>query len=387
MPQNQTIVVTCGKGINQILADEVKDHGYQPSAINPFSVEIKGDMGDCLYLNLHLRTANKVLMLIKRFRASHPDQLYKSSMRIAWEDHISDKGYVCVTSFIQNEFIKDTRFGNLKLKDAIVDRIHSQRGKRPDSGPNRDKTVVYLHWVNSDCHLYFDTSGETISKHGYRRIPFKAPLRESLAAALIKATHWRPGESFVNPMAGSGTLAIEAAMMAANIAPGLLRDNFGFMHLRDYQPEQWHSLVQQARKQIRDNLGGKILVNDSSLEALRAARKNATWAGVDAFIEFHHGDFTKVPLPEAPGAVMLNPEYGSRLGQVEQLAKTYREIGDFFKTKCAGYWGYIFSGNPELTKRIGLRSSRKIPFYNGQIECRLIEYELYSGTKKSPHRD
>jgi putative N6-adenine-specific DNA methylase len=384
---NTTIVVTCGKGINQILAKEIAEHGYQPTAVNPSSVELKGNLEDCMYLNLHLRTANKVLILIKRFRASHPDQLYKAAMQIAWEDFINDNGYVCVTSFIQNEFIKDTRFGNLKLKDAIVDRIHSQRGKRPDSGPDRDKTVVYLHWVNADCHLYFDTSGETISKHGYRRIPFKAPLRESLAAALIRTTHWKPGDSFVNPMAGSGTLAIEAAMMAANIAPGLIRHNFGFMHLRGYQSEQWHSLIQEAREKTKSAIDSRILVNDSSLEALRASRKNAEWAGVLSFIEFNHGDFSNIDIPKAPGVIMLNPEYGSRLGQVEQLAETYRRIGDFFKTNCAGYWGYIFSGNPDLTKRIGLRSSRKVPFYNGQIECRLIEYELYSGTKKSPDRD
>ena len=384
MSLKQTIVVTCGKGISQILADEIIELGYEPDAINPFSVELTGSLTDCMHLNLHLRTANRVLLLIKRFRASHPDDLYKATVRIPWEDHIEVDGYLCVTSYIQNEFIKDTRFGNQKLKDAIVDRIHSQRRKRPDSGPKRDGTVVYLHWVNADCHLYFDTSGETISKHGYRRIPYKAPLRESLAAALIRATHWKPGDSFINPMAGSGTLAIEAAMMAASIAPGLIRNSFGFMHLRGYRKDEWQSLVQEARKQVNPNIKGYILANDSSLEALRAAKKNAQWAGVASHIEFNHGDFSKISIPAPPGVVMLNPEYGSRLGQMQQLVETYSDIGDFFKAKCAGYWGYIFSGNPDLTKKIGLRSSRKVPFFNGQIECRLIEYELYRGTKKKP---
>ena len=143
-----------------------------------------------MYLNLHLRTANKVLLLVKKFQASHPDHLYQAISKIPWEDYLNIKGYVCVTSHIQNRYILDTRFGNQRVKDAIVDRMFNQRGKRPDSGPKRDQTVVYLHWVDSDCHLYFDTSGETISKHGYRRIPFKAPLRESLAAAIIKSSRW-----------------------------------------------------------------------------------------------------------------------------------------------------------------------------------------------------
>jgi len=383
MPPEHTIVVTCGKGINQILAKEIREHGYQSIAVTPYTVEVKGSLKDCMYLNLNLRTATRVLLLIKRFQAAHPDQLYNAISKIPWEDHLKENGYVCVTSHIQNRFILDTRFGNQKVKDAIVDRIYQQKGRRPDSGPKRDQAVVFLHWIDADCHLYFDTSGETISKHGYRRIPYKAPLREALAAAIIMSSRWQPDIPFINPMAGSGTLAIEAAMISCKIAPGLKRTNFGFMHLRSYRQDLWISLVEAARNQLQPAPGAAILVNDTSLEALRAARKNAEWAGVASYIKFDHGDFSKIPVPEPPAVVMLNPEYGSRLGEVEQLTHTYSNIGDFFKSKCGGYWGYIFSGNPDLTKKIGLRSTRKIPFYNGKIECRLIEYELYSGSKKN----
>jgi putative N6-adenine-specific DNA methylase len=383
MNHQRTIVVTCGMGMAPVLSQEVKDNGYQPVQENPVHVELKGNLEDCMYLNLHLRTASKVLLLIKRFRASHPDQLYQTISKIPWEDYLSADGYISITSHISNRFILDGRFGNQKVKDAIVDRMFSQKGRRPDSGPKRDGTVVYLHWIDDDCHLYFDTSGETISKHGYRRIPFKAPLRESLAAALIKSTCWKPGMPLINPMAGSGTLAIEAGLMAAGIAPGLLRDNFGFMHLRPYQQEIWESLKADAKKKIQKEVNGGIVINDSSLEALRAARKNSEWAGVSAMIEFKSGDFSKMNLPDPPGVIILNPEYGARLGEVQQLAKTYGAIGDFFKTKCTGYWGYIFSGNPDLSKNIGLRTSRKLPFFNGKIECRLLEYELYQGSKKN----
>lgn len=386
MTRQHSIVITCGKGIGQILSHEIREHGYQPAAVNPNSVEIRGSLDDCMHLNLHLRTASKVLLLIKRFRASDPGQLYKAVVKIPWEDYLHSKGYICVTSHIQNQYIQDTRFGNQKVKDAIVDRIFSQKGARPDSGPLRDQAVVYLHWVNADCHLYFDTSGETISKHHYRRIPFKAPLRESLAAAIICRSRWQPGVPLVNPMAGSGTLAIEAAMMAHKIPPGLNRSNFGFMHLKPFNQEFWSSLVEKARKEVLKKKKTTIVVNDSNLEALRAARENARWAGVQDSLEFIHGDFTEMKVPETPGVVIFNPEYGTRLGEVEQLEETYGSIGDFFKTKCAGYWGYIFSGNPDLTKKIGLRSSSKTPFYNGKIECRLIEYELYRGSKKIPDR-
>jgi len=383
MTYSRSIVITCGKGIVKILRKEIEDLGYNVIVENPLSIEIKGNMRDCMYLNLHLRTANKVLLLVNRFQASHPDHLYRAVSKIPWEDHLQVKGYICVTSHIQNRYILDTRFGNQKVKDAIVDRMFSQCGERPDSGPKRDQSVVYLHWVNSDCHLYIDTSGETISKHGYRRIPFKAPLRESLAAALIKATRWKPGVPLINPMAGSGTLAIEAAMMACNVAAGLNRENFGFMHLKEYQEELWVALKDEARKQVRNDFETNFFVNDFSLEALRAAKKNATWAGVVSALDFHHGDFTQVKIPKGqPGVVILNPEYGARMGQIEQLSETYSKIGDFFKEKCAGYWGYIFSGNPDLSKQIGLRTTRKVPFFNGKIECRLLEYELYQGSKK-----
>ncbi|GJM30369.1 MAG: RNA methyltransferase [Cyclobacteriaceae bacterium] len=383
MEQQRTILVTCALGVSQVLSQEIKEHGYLPLKVNPLSVELKGNLRDCMYLNLHLRTASKVLLLIKRFRAPHPDQLYQVISKIPWEDYLRTDGYICVTSFISNQFILDTRFGNQKVKDAIVDRIFSQKGKRPNSGPNRDESVVYLHWLNDDCHLYFDTSGETISKHGYRRIPFKAPLRESLAAALIKSTCWKPGMPLINPMAGSGTLAIEGALMAAGIAPGLLRTNFGFMHIRQYQADLWETLREEATRQITQEVTSEIIINDQSLEALRAAKKNAEWAGVTSFLKFQSGDFTKMEIPDPPGVIILNPEYGSRLGEVQQLTKTYQAIGDFFKSKCAGHWGYIFSGNPDLSKNIGLRTSRKMPFYNGKIECRLLEYELYKGSKKN----
>lgn len=379
----QTIVITCSPGINTILQQEIVDLGFQVTKVNPMSVEIRGTLTDTMRLNLHLRTANRVLLLIKKFTAAHPDQLYEAVSRIPWEDHLPRNGYITVTSFIKNKYILDTRFGNQKTKDAIVDRLFKLRKSRPDSGPKRDQTVVYLYWVEEEAYIYFDTSGETISKHGYRRMPFKAPMRESLAAAVIKATRWQPGLPLVNPMTGSGTLAIEAALIAKRMPPGLFRTNFGFMHLREYEKNIWSDLRHQAESEVEKDCQPLFWASDISLEALRTAKSNAQWAGVKSLINFSHGDFAKTEIPSSPGIIILNPEYGTRMGDMHKLALTYKAMGDFLKERGAGNWGYIFSGNPELSKQIGLRSSRKTPFFNGQLECRLLEFELYSGSKKS----
>ncbi len=376
------ITVTCGPHISSILAHEVKALGYPVEAVKPTSVELWGTLEDCMKLNLHLRTANRVLWRVGNFKAGHPDQLYQALSRIPWEDYIPHKGYFSVNGFVKNKHILDTRFANQKTKDAIVDRLQRLRKQRPDSGPKRDRTMLYLFWVKDLGQIYLDTSGETISKHGYRKIPFKAPLREALAAAILLASQWKPGQSLVSPMCGSGTLTIEAAMMTMHMAPGLLRSNFGFMHIKGYESRDWKRLCQEAKEAINLVENWHCVASDHSLEALRSARINAQQAGVDKWIKFEHKDFRQTTIPPAPGAVIINPEYGDRLGEVERLQATYKQIGDFFKEKCAGYWGYVFTGNPELGKQIGLRTKRKLPFFNGQLECRLLEYELYSGSKK-----
>jgi putative N6-adenine-specific DNA methylase len=230
--------------------------------------------------------------------------------------------------------------------------------------------------------IYLDTSGDTIAKHGYRKIPFKAPLQESLAAAIILASKWDRKQNFLNPMCGSGTLAIEAAMLAVNKAPGLLRSNFGFIHIKGFNNDQWEEMRRDARLKTLRKTGGKIIATDISQPAIDAALKNAMTAGVNHLIEFKKCDFRETDVPGNGGVVIINPEYGERLGEESELEFVYKEIGDFFKKKCKGYTGYVFTGNLNLAKKIGLKSKRRIEFYNGNIDCRLLEYELYEGTRK-----
>jgi putative N6-adenine-specific DNA methylase len=238
--------------------------------------------------------------------------------------------------------------------------------------------------LNDQAVIYLDTSGETIAKHGYRKFPGKAPLMESLASAVLMGTTWDRGMPFVNPMCGSGTLAIEAALLARNIYPGQFRTNYGFMHTNNYRSEDWEKVKSGLPKQPMTF--PRIIATDHDRNAIHTARKNAEAAGVADKITFVSCDFAETRLPEGPGVLILNPEYGERLGEFNDLENTYSRIGDFFKKKAQGYTGYIFTGNLDLAKRVGLRTKRRIPFFNARIECRLLEYELYSGSRKNEHK-
>lgn len=380
--EKNRIYITCPKGIQPYLASEVQSLGFPLMSESVSGVETKGTLDDTMRLNLYLRTGHRVLYLLSEFTARTPDELYTKTAEVSWEDYICETGYVSITSTVDTPTITDSRFANLKCKDAIADRFMKKFGRRPDSGPERDQAVVHLYWKDEECRLYIDTSGEPLSKRGYRKIPLAAPLQETLASAIIIATGWHDDGNFINPMCGSGTLAIEAALIGLGKAPGILRNNFGFMHLRGFDKDLWEKLRIEASQFSRKALQNRIIATDISSKAVDAARKNAMTAGVEHLIEFNVCDFRETFVPAGNGTVLLNPGYGERMGEIDELAVTYACIGDFFKQKCRGYTGYIFTGNPDLSKKIGLRSKRKIQFFNGAIECRLLEYELYEGTKK-----
>lgn len=381
--RKSNILITCPKGISPYLKEEIISLGFPIKSELVAGIATEGTLEDTMKINLYIRTGHRVLFLLDKFNAKHPDDLYKKVSMIPWEDYIQKDGYICVTSSVDNPNIKDPRFAGLKCKDAIVDRFHKKFGCRPNSGSRRNRTVVHLFWQKDLCLVYLDTSGESLSRHGYRKIPLKAPMQETLAAATLLASRWNGKGNFINPMCGSGTIAIEAALIALERSPGLLRNNFGFMHIKGFNKSSWKELRDLANRKARKTLEGKIIATDISGNAIDAARKNATTAGIEHLIEFHVCNFSDTPVPPGTGLVMLNPEYGERLGEAEKLKKTYGEIGDFFKQKCKGYKGYIFTGNLELSKHVGLKTKRRIPFFNSNIECRLLEYDMYEGSKKS----
>lgn len=375
------IVVTCNKRLSVYLTQEVEKLGYKPSRIFNTGLEINGTMKDCIKLNLNLRTASQVLFKIREFDARDANVLYKELVKIAWEEILPINGYFSVTSNVHNETITTPLFANVKVKDAIVDRIKDKKGIRPDSGPDGHKAVIHLHWIKDRAEVFLDTSGHTLAKHGYRIHPGKAPMLEALACSTIMATNWDLTSPFVNPMCGSGTLAIEAALLATARTPGLLRMNYAFMHFLGYDEEAFF----EERRILKANTNKKnmppIIATDISREAVEIARSNARTAGVEHMIQFDVCDFADTHIPEDNGVIMFNPEYGERLGTHSRLEQTYQRIGDFLKKKCTGYRGYVFTGNPELAKKIGLRASRRFEFYNGKLDCRLLQYEMYEGSK------
>jgi 23S rRNA G2445 N2-methylase RlmL len=380
--QKSRIIVTCAKGVPPFLKEEVLSLGLPVLSETVAGVETEGTMEEAVRLNLFLRTGQRVLLLLREMEARTADELYSGISRIAWEDYVSPEEALCVTSSVDNPTIRDSRFANLKCKDAIVDRIMRKAGRRPDSGPERTGAVVDLYWKGDLCLVYLDTSGEPLYRRSYRKIPLHAPMQETLAAAVVQATGWKGRGNFVNPMCGSGTLAVEAALIALDMAPGLLRKNFGFMHLKGFNRSSWNKMREEARARVKKSFPGKLLATDIDPGAIRASRQNAAAAGVDHLIEFCAGDYSETPIPEGGGVVILNPEYGERMGKVEELKAVYRGIGDFFKKKCQGYRGYIFTGNLDLAKKVGLKARRRIPFFSSNMECRLLEYDLYEGSRR-----
>lgn len=372
------IVVSCSPGLVEAVSAELKQLGFPINGADQKAVITEGNFQDVMVLNYKMRTANKILWHITSFKATHPNQLYKNALKVQWERLLKTDGFFSIDSFVKNNFIKDTRFANLRLKDAVADRFVARKGKRPDSGSGRDEAVIFMRWMEDAVELYIDTSGQSIAKHGYRKFPGPAPLMENLAAAIIQSTVWDRASHFVNPMCGSGTLAIEAALMALGIYPGKFRKNYGFQHLEGFDYKSWYALrdgIESEKKLSRPGL--KIIATDISRKAVGIARENAKLAGVDHLIDFRVCPFQETEIPQGGGVVLMNPEYGERMGEIEQLEKTYKEIGDFLKQKCNGYVGYIFTGNLDLAKKVGLRTKRRITFYNGKIECRLLDYEMY----------
>ncbi|MHA4740933.1 THUMP domain-containing class I SAM-dependent RNA methyltransferase [Dyadobacter sp. MSC1_007] len=377
------IVITCYKRLAPYLEKEVTDLGFQVEEVFATGVRLQGTMNDCIKLNLNLYCASQVLYNLGTFSARHPDDVYRFLSKMQWEDMLAEDAYFSVTSNVMTDSVNNSMFANLRVKDAIVDRMREKKGARPSTGSELKGAVIHLFWKEERAEIFIDTSGESVARHGYRKIPGKAPMLEALASATIMASRWDRNSTFLNPMCGSGTLAIEAALIATNSRPGLFRDNYSFMHITGYDEEVYFKEQQTLEAQIIEIPGLRIIASDYDLNAIANAKKNAIAAGVANMIEFDVCDFADSEIPtENKGVFFINPEYGERLGEIGELEETYARIGDFMKQKCGGYYGYVFTGNLDLAKKIGLKAKRRIEFYSGKIDCRLLEYELYEGTRR-----
>lgn len=378
------VTITCHKRLAPYVAKEVEELGFTIEDTFITGVRINATINECIILNLSLRCASQVLYSIKHFKAENADDVYNEVFSYPWEDLLPEDGYFSITSNVFNDTINNNMFANLRVKDAIADRMLRKTNKRPNTGAELKGAVIHLFWKGDRAELFIDTSGDSLARHGYRKIPGRAPMLEALAAATILASKWDRKSPLVNPMCGSGTLAIEAALIATNTKPGLFRTNYAFMHLKGYDEDIYLEERGKLENLIQDEVKGlRIIATDLDRQAIVNAQKNAKAAGVAELIEFNRQEFADTHVPQGKaGVVFLNPEYGERLGEEPELEITYKRIGDFMKQKCGGYYGYIFTGNMDLAKKIGLKPNRRIEFYNSKIDCRLLEYELYSGSKR-----
>ena len=396
--QNFPIIISCAKQLSRWTEVEVRELGYRPIEITENTVVVCGAMRDVMRLNLMLRTAHRVLVPLLRTTCRNIRDLYKAVSSIDWENHLEPDGYFSVSSIVHNLTIRDTRIPSLYTKDAIADRMREKCQRRPDSGGENRGAAIFVYWEKDETIIYLDTSGEPLSKRGYRRIPGSAPMQETLAAACIMATGWNRRSPFLSPMCGSGTPAIEAALMAMNRAPGALKGHFAFQSIKGYTriipgesaptvaprqragatPEQiWKELVLEAKANERTENLPRIIATDISPEAVENAHSNAIAAGVAPYIEFKACDFAETPIPEhsSLGTIFFNPEYGIRLGDPKELAPVYERIGTFLNEKCRGWTGALITGNPDLARLVNLYYKTRVPFYNGPIDCRLFLYE------------
>ncbi len=382
--EQTAIVATCGRGCAEALKGELRALGYAPHDVSPTSVGLEGDLRDAMRLNLWLRTANRILFEVAGFEIDSADELYEAVRALSWEDWLRGDVPFHVHGVAQHETIRDPRFAVLRCKDAVADRFVAQTGARPDSTATPAGAAgVALYWKERDARIYLDTSGTPLSHRGYRLRPWAAPLRETLAAAILLECGWGrdAAEAFAGPMCGSGTLAIEAAWLAQNRAPGLARDDFAFLRLNGVAAADWRELCRAARATFVAAPRTWIAASDADPQAVACARENAERAGVDGLIRFQVCDFRDAPLPKPPGLVLMNPEYGERLGTAEDLAPLYESIGAYFKDRCQGLRVAVFTGSPALGRKIGLRPVRRTAMWNGDIECRLLEYDVYAGTR------
>lgn len=377
-----TLYVTCTPGLAPCVADEIAALGLPVGTVDATGVATEGGLDEAIRLNLELRTAMHVLLQVARFPCSTPQDLQQALRGLPWERWIDVDSTLSVLSRVNHPSIRNTMYANVAVKDAVVDRIRAERGARPDSGPDLDGVVLDLFWSGDTAVISVNTSGPKLSDRGYRRLPHHAPVRETLAAGVLHLAGYDPARPLLAPMCGSGTFAIEGALRAAGRAPGLLRSAFAMRHLKGFPTARFDSIRADLRRRRAPAQVGPIFASDLDPGAIHAARANAMTAGVEQRIRFEVADFESASIPDEPGLVVMNPEYGRRLGDPQELAGTWRRIGDFLKQRLPGWRAAILCGESALAKQIGLRPARRLPVVHAGLDARILLFDLYEGSRR-----
>lgn len=373
---------TCPRGLEPLLVDELQGVGAQDVRVVPGGVLFKGDWATCYRANLESRLATRILWYLARAPYEREEDIYRLALKLAWERHFD----VFRTFRVQTTAIrcplKSIDFVTLRVKDALCDRFRDQVGERPSIDTREPDVRVQVFLTERDCTLYLDTSGAPLWQRGLRHANVEAPLKENLAAGILKLSGWQPGTPLLDPMCGSGTFVLEAACMALQRAPGLERVRFGFEALKHYQRDVWLEIRNAALARVQEASFQQIWASDLDERAVRATKRNLQQAGLGGVVQVEQQDFLDCAAPAPEGILVANPPYGERIGELDQLAELYPAMSATLKRNFAGWTACFFTADTRFPKLLRLKPRRKTPLFNGALECRLYEIELVAGSNR-----
>ena len=377
----ENFFATCPRGLEAVLAEELLSCG----ATNVQSVDggasFSGDFSSCYKANLQSRVATRILWRVGQGKYVNEEDIYQAVLRLDWPQWFGvDKTFMVKVTGVKCP-LKSLEFVTLRIKDAVCDRFRQRFNSRPDINTRDPDVRVHAYLTADGYQLYIDTSGAALYQRGLRHSSVEAPLRENLAAGIIKLSGWQPGTPLLDPMCGSGTFLLEAAMMALDIAPGSNR-TFGFEKLNNFDHSAWKKLKEQVLKKAKSASFQKIYGSDADLRAVRVSKTNLQQAGLLEAVQLAHTDFSEVAAPASEGVLIANPPYGVRIGEDEALAALYPVMGETLKRKFAGWTAYFLTSDLRLPKLMRLSPSKRKPLFNGPLECRLFEIKLVAGSNR-----
>ncbi|MBI1965708.1 MAG: class I SAM-dependent RNA methyltransferase [Betaproteobacteria bacterium] len=377
--KGENFFATCPRGLEQALAAELAALNAREVKPVDGGVAFAGDLALCYAANLESRVASRVLWRVGGARYRNENDIYEQARTLPWPRLFDVRRSIRVNVAAIKSPLKSLDFATLRVKDAVCDAFRAARGSRPDVDTVRPDVRIHAFLTRDEATFYLDTSGEALFKRGWRTKAGDAPLRENLAAGILKLAGWSAPTPLLDPMCGGGTFLIEAAMMALDVAPGDGR-TFGFEKLENFNEKQWLTLRDRARARRQPARTLPLHGADKSGAVLQLARENLTTTGLSEAVRLKQMDVLDGGPPAESGIMVMNPPYGERLGAADELAAFYPRLGDALKQRYAGWTAYILSADMQLPKRIGLKASRRTPLYNGALECRLFEYRLVAGS-------
>ncbi len=373
----------CPRGLETLLQDELAALGATELKITHGGVHFAGDWAVCYRANLESRLATRILWHLVTAPYTREDDIYRLAVRQLWPNHFSVANTFRVVTTAIKCPLKSLDFVTLRVKDAVCDRFREDAGERPNIDTRYPDVSVHVFLTADRCTLYLDTSGQPLWQRGFRRASVDAPVKENLAAGILKLSGWQPDTPLVDPMCGSGTFLLEAVQMALDRAPGLDR-HFGFERLKKFDAALWTHIRNAALARVKNPAQLDIRGSDHDERAVRAARRNLEEAGFSQWVRVDTADLLELSAPAPAGTLVANPPYGERLGEQEELAAFYPQLGAALKRHWAGWNCFFFTADLRLPKLMGLKPSRKTPLYNGPLECRLFEIRMVAGSNRKP---